>query len=128
MKSLAHEQQLVVIERGGVTEWQEIFSVPDESTHLFFALHRRTAAQPDLWADKADLVTWTLEQRIRGAWVLLGSSSAAGDVHVLPDGAEAPLSWDETSLVYGRNRRVRVTLKAHAGPVDTRAVIVARSP
>src|SRR5690242_44863 len=77
--------------------------VPDEANAVRIEIARHS------WHSEDDYMTWSIEQD----GVFRGSSTSRGGQ------AEEGVSWDETPLMPGTNRKLRVSLRAHGEAVLT---------
>lgn len=95
--------------------------IPDDATAVRLTFTRTTAAAPTAWTDTEDKLKWRISQLINGQWFDLGESITIGGAMVDPQGAIIPTSWDETPLIDGQKRRLKVVVTALFNPVDTDA-------
>src|ERR1700752_1062410 len=95
-----------------------IYEVPDSAKQVRIEGKRHTTLKPTNWTSADDYFTWSLEQWREDRWFELGSSTTYGGV-IEENGVEQELSFDETPLVAGTGRKIRVLTHSHTNKVDT---------
>jgi len=100
-----------------------IVNVPNGASIARISFSRHCTASPTGWNDPKDELTWKVEQFSNNAWILLGSSTTMGGIITEPTGEENTISWDETPLLPGGDRRLRISLRPNGMPVDTEGFI-----
>ncbi len=95
-----------------------VVNVPDNMVGARVSLVRHHSKAPTGWTDTEDQVTWRLDEFVNDKWVFLGSSTTHGGL-TSENGEEHTESWDETPLVHGSGRKLKITIRPHNRPIDT---------
>jgi hypothetical protein len=106
----------------------QAFSVPDNAVLFRFEL-ARIGANATFWTSSSQSVSWLIAQSNDGGttWIPRGGSTAVGGLFTDHDTASQSLSsFDETPLLPGTSRQMKVSWTASGTPMVTIGKVTAK--